>query len=105
MDGTNFRINEPTPFSKVWFDKKTRSAGIKYEVAISIRGGDILHIHGPFAGSVHDIEVFRDCLKSKMAPGELCEADKGYIGEGLHIRLPQHAANDAERKIKSRARN
>ena len=68
-------------------------------------GGGILHIHGPFPASVHDIDVFRDCLQHKMLPGELCEADKGYISEGLYIRILQNSEDRADRRRKAFARN
>lgn len=39
VDGTDFRINEPTDFSTKWFSHKFKGPGLRYEVAISIKGG------------------------------------------------------------------
>jgi hypothetical protein len=38
VDGTDFRINEPTDFSTKWFSHKFKDPGLRYEVAISIKG-------------------------------------------------------------------
>jgi hypothetical protein len=44
VDGTDFRIYEPTPFSPMWYSHKYKGPGLRYEVALSIRGGDIVCI-------------------------------------------------------------
>ena len=52
VDGVNFTINEPrvkNPGSK-WYDHKSHSAGISYEVAVDIRKSRILWINGPRPG-------------------------------------------------------
>ena len=105
VDGTDFRIQEPTPFSPMWYSHKFKGSGIRYEVAVSIRGGDIVHINGPYAcGSWPDISIFREVLIHKLRPGEMVEADRGYRGEPTKIRTPIDAANRRESKRKSRAR-
>jgi hypothetical protein len=38
VDGTYFRINEPTDFSTKWFSHKFKGPGVRYQVAISIGG-------------------------------------------------------------------
>jgi hypothetical protein len=43
VDGTDFRINEPTDFSTKWFSHKFKGPGLRYEVAISIKGGYCSH--------------------------------------------------------------
>jgi hypothetical protein len=62
IDGTYFSSYEPAPFSKEWFSHKFKGPGVRYELAISIRGGNIVHIHGPFPAKCPDIEIFRDCV-------------------------------------------
>jgi hypothetical protein len=70
IDGTDFRIYEPTDFNTTWFSHKFNGPGIRYEVAISIKGGQIMHIQGPYpAGKWPDIKIFRDCLKYKLLEG------------------------------------
>jgi hypothetical protein len=59
VDGTDFRINEPTDFSTKWFSHKFKGPGLRYEVAISKRG-DIIHIQGPYpCGKWPDIKNAR----------------------------------------------
>jgi hypothetical protein len=43
VDGTYFRINEPTDFSTKWFSHKFKGPGVRYEVAISTGGGYCLY--------------------------------------------------------------
>jgi hypothetical protein len=105
VDGTDFAINEPTPFSSRWFSHKFRGPGLRYEVAVSINGGDIVHTNGPFpCGEWPDITIFRSGLMDKLAPGEMVEADRGYRGQPDKVRIPVDYRDDAERKRKSRAR-
>ena len=52
VDGVNFTIHEPrakNPGSH-WYDHKSHSAGISYEVAIDVRRSQILWINGPRPG-------------------------------------------------------
>ena len=82
VDGTDFRIQEPTPFSKRWYSHKFNGPGLRYEVAISIDKDGILWTNGPFpAGQYPDIKIFRQALRSLLEPNEKVIADKGYIGE------------------------
>ena len=105
VDGTDFRILEPTPFSPMWYSHKFKGPGIRYEVAVSIKGGDIVWINGPYAcGSWPDISIFRERLIHMLLPGEMVEADRGYRGEPTKIRTPVDAATPEETKMKSRAR-
>ena len=52
VDGVNFSINEPRgkKAGSKWYDHKTHSAGISYEVALNIRESKILWINGPRPG-------------------------------------------------------
>ena len=69
VDGTDFRIAEPVPFSRVWYTQKFAGPGLRYELAVSLFNGDIVWYNGPFApGTNHDITIFRWKLKSKLAP-------------------------------------
>jgi hypothetical protein len=105
VDGTDFRINEPTPFSPMWYSHKYKGPGLRDKVALSIRGGDIVHINGPYAcGAWPDITIFREVLIHKLLPGEMVEADRGYRGEPTKIRTPVDYQTRREKKRKSRAR-
>lgn len=90
VDGTDFRILQWKPFWKGWYSFKFKGPGVRYEVALCIRTGDIVWINGPFpCGKNPDIVIFRYGLKHALAEGEKAEADAGYKGEGAHIVLPR----------------
>ncbi len=109
VDGTDFRINQPTPFWKGWYSHKFKSAGVRYEVAISIQSGDIVWIHGPFpCGKFPDLTIFRMGLKRMLQPtGERAEADGGYRGEPLTIELPDEScfSGPAQKQLKKKVRS
>ena len=77
VDGTDFKIYEPKPFSKKWFSHKFKGAGLCYEVAVAIQTGHIVWTNGPFPAGVPDINIFRQDLKKELMNGEQVEADKG----------------------------
>ena len=107
VDGTDFKVNNPKVFNKAWYSHKFKHAGLRYEVAVSIKKGDIVWIHGPFAaGSWPDINIFRDSLMSHLGPNERVEADDGYIGEApRHVKCPKSFVNpDENRQMQQRAR-
>ena len=105
VDGTDFRIREPQEFSSRWFSRKFKGPGLRYEVAVSINGGDIVHTNGPFpCGAWPDITIFRSELINKLDRNEMVEADKGYRGEPTKIRTPVDYRNEYDKVNKSRAR-
>ena len=84
VDGTDFKINEPRPFSRLWYSHKFNHAALRYEVAICIQTGEIVWINGPFAaGAWPDLNIFRGWLKKYLLPGERVEADNGYQGDDM----------------------
>ena len=93
MDGTDFRILEPSPFNRVWYSHKFRGPAVKYEVGICIQTGHIVWISGPFPGSAHDLTIFRSDLKTKLGPGERVEADNGYSGDAATSAPNDHSDN------------
>ena len=48
LDGTDYPINEPCPFDRLWFTKQINGPGVRYEIALNIRTGEICWIIGPF---------------------------------------------------------
>ena len=85
VDGTDFRIREPTPFSPMWFSHKFKGAALCYEVGVSINGGGIVWVNGPYAcGMWPDISIFCARLMGMLRPGEMVEADNGYYS-GLEV--------------------
>lgn len=82
VDGTDFKIHEPTPFSPRWFSHKFRGPGVRYEVGICIATGDIVWIHGPFpCGSFADLRIFRLAMKHVLDDDEYVVADGWYQDE------------------------
>ena len=81
VDGTYFRISEPIPFDKIWYSHKFKSAGLRYELGICIKTGDIFSFNGPFAASFSDLNIFRVGMKMNLMGGEQVIADRGYNGD------------------------
>ena len=105
VDGTDFKICEPTPFNRMWYSHKFKGPGLRYEIGVSIQGGDIVWTNGPFAcGFWPDISIFRLALIFLLAIGEMVEADRGYRGEPTRVRLPHEYVNRSDKRAKDRAR-
>lgn len=105
VDGTDCRIQEPTPFSKTWFSQKFKGAAVKYEVALDVLTGRCVWINGPFRGSKSDITIFREGLKDLIPDGKLAVADKGYRGEPDTCSCPNHLDDEDVAEIKKRIRS
>jgi hypothetical protein len=66
VDGVHFRINEPrTEPSSQWCSYKHKSAGLAYELGISVYKKRLVWIKGPFKAAVHDKTIFRILEKKK----------------------------------------
>jgi hypothetical protein len=79
VDGTDFRIQEPQPFSPTWYSSKFKGPGVRYEVGICIATGWIVWFHGPFKpGEYNDHAITQLALDSILDHGERYIADKGY---------------------------
>ena len=66
-------------WSKKWFSHKFKCPGLRYEIAVSIKKGDIVWIAGPYiCGKWNDLEIFRDGLIYELEENERVEADNGY---------------------------
>ena len=85
VDGTDYQIQEPWPFTKdfnrKFYSHKFKRAGLRYEIAVSISSGDIVWFHGPFpCGSFPDTKIFWLKLEKMLESHERAVADKGYRG-------------------------
>ena len=57
-------------------------SGLRYEICLCIRTGDLVWVNGPFpCGNYPDISIFRSSLMSHLEEFERVEADDGCIGE------------------------
>ena len=105
MDGTDYRILQPTPRSKGWYSFKTNGPGKRYQIAVSVPTGLIVHIEGPYpAGHWPDITIYRRTLKELLLPGEMIIADKGYRGDPTVI-TPDDSVEPQVLDLMARARN
>ncbi|KAL7537676.1 hypothetical protein ACHAXR_011645 [Thalassiosira sp. AJA248-18] len=120
VDGVNFMVQEfrLDPGAK-WFDHKTKSAGLTYELAIAIRRNKLVWIKGPEpAGSKHDITIFRGGTKEqgkkkwdpnslyfKLPAGKKAVGDSGYAGEPGKVTTTRDQHSSELKKFLGRAKN
>jgi len=102
VDGTHFRIRNrciagSKRYNKKWFSHKFESAAVTYEIAVCIKTGDIVWIHGPFPAATPDISMFRYKLKQMLLPHELVLSDRGYRGD-FKCRTPHDAFNKQHKR-------
>ena len=97
MDCTDFQRSKT---SRDWFSYKFRRSGLRYEVALSILGGDICWISGPWKPGTHnDLDIFREALVTWLDPYERVEADDGYSAEApLRVKCQESIAEEVERQ-------
>ena len=101
VDGTDCPTREPSPFSLQCYSQKFRKAGLRYEIAVSIRG-DIVWLNAPFlCGSYTDLVIFRESLKKELHKKECVVANRGYPDE--RCRTPGALSED-DRLIAARPR-
>jgi hypothetical protein len=69
-------------FKKKSFSGKKNNFTLKYQILVGVLTGEILHVHGPEHGSVHDTTIW----KNSNVPAFLAQenetvlGDKGYVG-------------------------
>ncbi|ETV65662.1 hypothetical protein H257_17657 [Aphanomyces astaci] len=79
LDGSDFRIQEQIPFDRKWYSHKFHGPGLRYEVGICIRTGNIVWVNGGLpCGEWPDLRFARDSYINMVRRGELTLADKGY---------------------------
>lgn len=89
LDATDCSIQEPKPFDQKWFSHKLNGPGLKYEVGLCIRSGDIVWIHGGVpCGEYSDLVLARDLYIYAVDQGEKTIADEGY-NDGNYFIYPE----------------
>ena len=83
VDCVDCKIAEPWPMnkeSKKWYSEKYNCSALRYEIGVSILGGDIVWVNGPFLpGKLNDATIFQfKGLLSHLEENERIEADSGY---------------------------
>jgi hypothetical protein len=111
VDGTDFRMWEgkhPTlPIDRSQCSHKFKHGAVKYEIAISTYSSKICWISGPHAGGKHDLTIFREGLKQKIAPGKKVHADRGYnsnFADESMLSTPNNLDSKGLQNFKSRSR-
>lgn len=98
IDGTDFKIMEQSEFNPKWWSHKFNGPGLRYELAISIRKGDIVWAHGGLpCGEWPDLRLARNAFIEAMLPGELAVADRVYNDPNFLI-LPMEFRIEKESK-------
>ena len=113
IDGTDFRVGitgVQAKSRKRFYSYKFKKPGLRYEVGICIKSGEICWLHGPFpAGAYNDLSIFRSALKNTLDEYEVVEADDGYQGEDpLKYLIPKFCNlfdNDEMQEARYRARS
>jgi hypothetical protein len=89
VDGTDFKINEPSPFDPAYYSHKLKHAGVRYEVCVCIMTGWIVWVHGPFpCGAWPDLRIARSALHDSLLADEMYIADGGYADGNGYGRTP-----------------
>ena len=114
VDGTHCMIEEPTfdtfDEQRKFYSHKFKSAGLDYEVALSIFEPKCVWIAGPYPAGTNDITVFRKKLKKKILDSRAIRGvqyravgDRGYRGEQEVLSVPSSQDTKEVREFKSRA--
>ena len=70
---------EPTEFHPKWWSHKFNGPGLRYEVALCIRTGEIVWVNGGLpCGEWPDLRLARNAFIDCLQPGEKALADAGY---------------------------
>ena len=86
LDGIDCRINEPSPFDARWWSHKFNSAGLRYEVGISIYSGHIIWVNGSVpCGEWDDLSLARSSIIGYLDEHEMIMADSGYRDRGFFL--------------------
>ncbi|KAH9053463.1 hypothetical protein Ae201684P_015230 [Aphanomyces euteiches] len=105
LDGTDFRIREPSEFDPCWYSHKFHGPGLRYEIGICIATGWIVWAHGGVpCGSWPDLRLARDAFCSFVGPNEMTLADRGYCDPRYFI-YPRPGRDDVRRQKEVMARH
>ena len=113
VDGTDFQIWEPKhptlPVNKQYCLHKFKHGTLYYGIALSlsVHTGKCVLISNPYPGGVHNMTIFREGLKQKIAPGKLVIVNQGYKSQKSDkqmMSMPNSLDSKAVAKFKSRAR-
>ena len=109
VDGVHCSIEEPKhpvyPKNPQMYSHKSQSAGLCYEIAISLWEDQVVWINGPFEASKHDATIFREeGLMDKVPDGKLVIADRVYRKLANKVSISRSQDTEAVRRLKGRAK-
>jgi hypothetical protein len=118
IDGVHCRIQEPrTDPGPHNYSHKSNSAGVGYELGISIWENRLVWIAGPKDASTHDLTIFRGgkkadakdpaALLAMIPEGKLAITDSGYAGEaylGGKVSISRDADSPPIKAFKNKAK-
>lgn len=79
LDGFDFQILEQRPFSRKWYSHKHNGPGIRYEIGLCVKSGEIVWCHGGYpCCDWPDLKIARDVFIHNLEEDERCWADLGY---------------------------
>lgn len=103
LDGTDFKIMEPTEFDPKWYSHKFNGPGLRYEIGLCIRTGDIVWAHGGLpCGEWPDLRLARHAIIHALLPAETIIADRGYNDPNYFDFPNGNAADQQKRQILAR---
>ncbi len=99
-DGTDFCI--AMGWSKSFYSYKFKKSGLRYEVGLCIKMGDICWWSGPYGPGIwNDLLIFKDRLMTHLEPGERVETDRGYRGSvPKYVKCPNGLLADPDPAVK-----
>ncbi len=100
VDGTDFCI--AMGWSKSFYSYKFNKSGLRYEVGLCIKTGDICWWSGPYEPGIwNDGSFFKDGLVTHLEPGERVEMDRGYRGSApQYVKSPDGLLADLDPAVK-----
>jgi hypothetical protein len=101
VNGTDFHVTQKGTVTKenaFASHKYVGKSTLRYELGMSILGGDLVWIQGPYPmGKFTNIKVFNNVLHHFLDPGDQIEANEGYVGHPTKIKCPQNVGNPVEK--------
>ena len=91
LDGTDFQCTEKEdfPVNKRWYSHKFNGPGLRYEIALSIKKGDIVWAYGGVrCGEYNDLSLARLRYIHKVDDNEKTIADSGYTDGAFFVNAP-----------------
>lgn len=95
-------MREPFPFNPGYYSHKFKAAGLRYEIAVGLKSGDIVWGYGGLpCGIYNDLRLAREAFVFELVEGEKAFGDKGY-GDSRYFILPRDIEGNGHKYVMSR---